>query len=372
MKLDRGEEIDILYTDMSKAFDRIDNNLLLAKLKYIGLPPLFLKWMSSYILNRQQQVTVLGATSKPLTVVSGVPQGSILGPVLFLVYSNDILSSCARGAMYADDLKCYQSINSYDDAHSFQHEIDSVSAATQNCHLNFNESKCSVLKVSRKRNMVQYPYRLNDSPLRLVNNVNDLGIQVTSTLDWNDHVYKICKKANKMLGLLRRCTLAFQKLETRRLLYITIVRTNFSYARQLWSPQKVELIQEMEKVQRRASKFILNLNYLSEITYKERLLSVRILPVSYWLELMDLLFLFKIINGLVSLHSSVCPSIFVAARSTRSTANNGRKLCVKKCKTTTYQNSYFIRVTKLWNILPDDLTSENRSISYFKKNLLLL
>ena len=125
----------------------------------------------------------------------------------------------------------------------------------------------------------------------------------------------------------------------------------------------------MEKVQRRASKFILNLNYLSEITYKERLLSVRILPVSYWLELMDLLFLFKITNGLVSLHSSVCPSIFVAARSTRSSANNGRKLCVKKCKTTTYQNSSFIRVTKLWNILPDDLTSENRSISYFKKNL---
>ena len=172
-----------------------------------------------------------------------------------------------------------------------------------------------------------------------------------------------------MLGLLRRCTLAFQNLETRRLLYITIVRTNFSHASQLWSPQKVELIQEMEKVQRRASKFILNLNYLSEITYKERLLSVRILPVSYWLELMDLLFLFKIINGLVSLYSSVCPSIFVAARSKHSTANNGRKLCVKKCKTTTYQNSYFIRVTKLWNILPDDLTTENRSISYFKKNL---
>ena len=127
MKLNRGEEIDILYTDMSKAFDRVDHNLLLAKLNHIGLPPSLLRWLSSYILNRQQQVTVLGATSKPLTVVSGVPQGSILGPVLFLVYSNDILSSCDRGAMYADDLKCYQSINSYDDALLFQNEINSVS-----------------------------------------------------------------------------------------------------------------------------------------------------------------------------------------------------------------------------------------------------
>ena len=85
MKLDCGEEVDISYTDMSKAFDRVDHNLLLVKLKYLELPPSVLRWLSSYILNRQQQVTVLRATSKPLTVVSGVPQGSILGPILFFV-----------------------------------------------------------------------------------------------------------------------------------------------------------------------------------------------------------------------------------------------------------------------------------------------
>ena len=216
---------------------------------------------------------------------------------------------------------------------------------------------------------IPIPFERFTITVRLVNKVNDLGIQVTSNLDWSDHVYKICKKANKMLGLLRRCSLAFQNSETRRLLYLTIVRSNFSHASQLWSPQKAVLIQEMEKVQRRASKFILNLNYLSEITYKQRLLSLRILPVSYWLELLDLLFLFKVIHGLVSLPPSVCPAILVAVRSTRSNTNNGRKLIVKKCRTTTYQNSYFIRVTKLWNILPNDLTSENRTLCYFKKSL---
>jgi hypothetical protein len=168
--------------------------------------------------------------------------------------------------------KCYRSINSHDDAHLFQTEINSVSVATENCHLDFNESKCSVLKITWKRNIVQYPYQLNDTPLPLVSKVNDLGVLVTSNLDWSDHTYKICKKANKMLGLLRRCTLEFHNPQTTRLLYLTIVRSNFSYASQLWSPQKVELIQEMEKVQRRASTFILNLNYLSEIPYKERLL----------------------------------------------------------------------------------------------------
>jgi hypothetical protein len=173
-----------------------------------------------------------------------------------------------------------------------------------------------------------------------------------------------------MLGLLRRCTLKFHNPQTRRLLYLTIVRSNFSYASQLWSPQKVELIQEMEKVQRRASKFILN--YLSAIPYKERLLSLRILPVSYWLELLDLLFLFKVIHRLVSLLSGVCPAIYVAARRTGSTTNNGRKLVVKKCRTTTYQNSYFIMVTKLWNILPNDLTLENQTLSYLKRVCILI
>ena len=100
-------------------------------------------------------------------------------------------------------------------------------------------------------------------PLALVTDL------VTSNLDWHDHTYKICKKANNMLGLLRRCTLEFQNPQTRRLLYLTIVRSNVSYASQLWAPQKVELITEMEKVQQRASKFILNLAYHSEITYKE-------------------------------------------------------------------------------------------------------
>lgn len=125
----------------------------------------------------------------------------------------------------------------------------------------------------------------------------------------------------------------------------------------------------MEKVQRRASKFILNLNYLSEIPYKERLLSLRILPVSYWLELLDLLFLFKVIHGLVSLPSGVCPAIYIATKRTRSTTNTGRKLIVKKCRTTTYQNSYFIRVVKLWNILPNDLTLNDQTLSYFKRSL---
>lgn len=369
MRLDTGEEIDILYTDMSKAFDRVNHNLLLAKLKHAGLPSPFLKWMSSYISNRQQQVIVLGATSQPLTVVSGVPQGSILGPILFLIYSNDILSSCDKGAMYADDLKCYKSITSYDDAKSFQFEINSVSRATQNCQLDFNESKCSVLRISRKINRVEHSYQINELVLTSVNKIKDLGVHVTSNLDWSEHVYNTSKKANKMLGLLRRCTIAFQRPETRRILYLTLVRSHFSYASQLWAPQKVNPIQEMEKIQRRATKFILNLNYLSVMPYQERLLSLDILPVSYWLELHDLLFLFKVVNGLVSLPLGVCPAFYVGARRTRSSTSRGRQLVVRKCRTTTDQNSYFVRMAKLWNILPCELTLEDQTLSGFKRKL---
>jgi hypothetical protein len=163
--------------------------------------------------------------------------------------------------------------------------------------LDFNESKCSVLRVSRKINKVEYPYKINESKLTLVNKIQDLGIVVTSKLEWNEQVKNVTKKANQMLGLLRRCTLAFPHAKTRRTLYLTLIRLDFSHASQLWAPQKVCLIQEMERVQRRATKFILNLNYLSTTPYQERLLSLDILPVSYWLELHNLLFLFKTINN---------------------------------------------------------------------------
>ena len=95
---------------------------------------------------------------------------------------------------------------------------------------------------------------------------------------------------------------------------------------------------------------------------------IRIVPVCYWLELLDLLFLFKAVHG-ISLPSGARPAIYVARKRTRRTTDNGMKLVVKKCRTTTYQNSYFIRATKLWNILPNDLTLENQSFCYFKKGL---
>jgi hypothetical protein len=202
----------------------------------------------------------------------------------------------------------------------------------------------------------------------LVSKVNDLWVLVTSNLDWSDHTYKICKKANKMLGLLRRCTLEFHNPQTRRLLYLTIVRSNFSYASQLWSPQKVELIQEMEKVQRRASKFILNLNYLSEIPYIKKdychfeyyqfptgLNCSICFSCSRWYMVWYLYRLASALQFTLQGDVHVVPQTMVG---------NWLWKSVER-----YQNSYFIRVTKLWNILPNVLTLENQTLSYFKKSL---
>ena len=132
----------------------------------------------------------------------------------------------------------------------------------------------------------------------------------------------------------------------------------------------VNAIQDMEESSTTSDyNFILNLNYLSVMPYHERLLSLDILPISYWLELHDLLFLFKVFNGSVSLPLGVCPAFYVAARRTRSSTSRGRQLVVRKCRTTTNQNSYFVRTAILWNILPRELTLEDQILSGFKRKL---
>ena len=153
-----------------------------------------------------------------------------------------------------------------------------------------------------------------------------------------------------------------------RTLFSGLVRPHLGYATQIWAPQSIKLTSKLERIQRRATRFILNLPYSSTISYNSCLQTLNLLPICYWHELLDLVFFFKITHGLVNVDSSVLPDVRKYRR-TRSTTTNIKKYIPKKCKTTTYQKSFLVRACRIWNCLADELDYSLVTLTLFKSVL---
>ncbi|CAB3996295.1 Hypothetical predicted protein [Paramuricea clavata] len=254
-ELDRGKQIDVLYLDMSKAFDRVSHVELIHRLREFGFGGSVLDWFNSYLTNRYQQTTVLEATSKPLPVTLGVPQGSILGSLLFLLYENHLSNAVTNSniATFADNTKIFKTINSISDAAALQCDLSKFEKGSTNGNLELNASKCKVLRVTRKHNKIIYPYTLHNTILGSTDSERDLGILTSSSLTWSKHVEYQYAKASKTLGYIRRSTFDIKDIAVRRTLYLTLVRTQLCYGSQIWAPQIINLIQRTERLQRRAT-----------------------------------------------------------------------------------------------------------------------
>ena len=176
-------------------------------------------------------------------------------------------------------------------------------------------------------------YTLSGTPVQQSSSQKDLGIITTSDLKWNKQVQEISTKANKMLGFVKRTAFDIRQRQLRKVLYLTMVRSQLAYGSQVWAPQTVNNIMTVERVQRRATKFILSLPYQTDISYKERLITIGIIPICYWHEYLDLVYLYKCIIS----NSDRNISIKTPARESRNTnAINGILLEVAKCKTVRY------------------------------------
>ena len=242
-QLDRGKQIDVIYLDMSKAFDKVSHQRLLC-FRECGFGGNILNWFRSYLQDRRQQTTILGTSSSPSQVTSGVPQGSILRPMLFLLYENDLPSSVKNSsiATYADDTKIFKEISNIGDAKALQEDLTNFEPTSFDAGLLLNSSKCKTVRVIRKYHSTEYPYTLQDDILPDSENERDLGIWISNNLTWRKQVLEQCSKASKMLGFIKRSTRTITNCKARRTLYFTLVRSQMDYATQLWSPQTIDLI----------------------------------------------------------------------------------------------------------------------------------
>lgn len=367
--LDRGGQVDTLYLDMSKAFDKVSHELLIQKLQEYGFGGRLLQWFNSYLTNRQQRVTVLGATSNTLPVTSGVPQGSILGPALFLLYVNDLPDAIKSSSvsMFADDTKIFKEIKSAADADLLQKDLSNLESWSTASGLLFNKNKCHAQSITRKTKPVITTYKMNESNLKSTRCERDLGVWVSSDLTWTKQILDQNARANKLLGYIRRNTRCIRSIAVRKSIYLALVRSNLSYATQIWCPQTVELISRLERTQRRATKYILKLPFQCSVSYSSRLQSLNLLPICYWHEFLDMVFFFKVVNGLVTVNQSILPRIYCPTRQTRSSSNsNIIKYVPPKCKSSTYQHSFTVRTIRIWNTLAQDLNLNMVNLRSFK------
>ena len=278
--LDSSGQADIIYLDFSKAFDSVPHHLLLHKLRSFGFNGSLYQWFSSYITSRKQRVVIDGEYSDWCNVTSWVPQGSILGPVLFLLYINDLtdcVSNNTNVALFADDVKIYREINSLHDCLLLQHDLTSLDNWSKKWKLNFNYDKCKVLKVARVIKN-DHNYVMNNILLENMSNFNDLGINISSDLDWQLHIHLKVNKANSMLAFIKR-TYGYSPMpDAKRMLYLTLIRSGLLYGSTVWYPNKA-CKKLLEGVQRRATIYILN---DFESSYKQRLHEAKLVPLLYY------------------------------------------------------------------------------------------
>ena len=226
-------------------------------MNYYGIQGKTLAWINSWLTERFQRVAVDGEASSFVKVTSGVPQGTVLGPLLFLLFINDIhenLDSTLR--LFADDALLYRSINTMNDSVILQNDIDKLVSWSKAWQMQFNVTKCHTMKISRKKEPVLMDYCIDGRKLSPVTNHPNLGVLLSNNLRWNSHVENIVVKANKALGFVRRNLSRPCSERTKRLAYVTIVRPNLEYATAVWDPYRQEQIDSIETVQRRAARFI--------------------------------------------------------------------------------------------------------------------
>uniref|UniRef100_A0A1X7TJF3 Reverse transcriptase domain-containing protein n=1 Tax=Amphimedon queenslandica TaxID=400682 RepID=A0A1X7TJF3_AMPQE len=306
--------------------------------------------IKAYLSGRQQCVTVRGCQSGLLPVTSGVPQGSLLGPLFFILFINDLPGCTIHSNMllFADDSKCSKSIASSSNCLLLQEDLDRVCEWSTSSGLKFNFQKTFLVRYRRKRAApIVFNYCFGESTVPCNTSCKDLGIIFQEDLSWSAQVKAVLAKAYKTLSLLRR---TFRAASTptvvKKKLYLSLIIPIFTYCAPIWRPSLIKDILALEQFQRRATKYILN-DYSS--SYYSRLVALRILPLMYRLELVDVMFFVSSLKQ-PSPHFNILDYVSFCSSTTRSSSK--WKLIHKSSPSSSVWHSFSWRFPRLWNHLP--------------------
>lgn len=366
--LDKKMEVHSVYTDFQKAFDVVPHDLLLFKMeRQFGISDNTLHWFRSYLTDRFQRVVLNGIAAQWVKVTSGVPQGSILGPVLFLMYVNDLPAECqnSKALLFADDAKIFRAISCKSDCLLLQHDLNRIFEWSIKWKIQLKMDKCFMIPFTNKtKHFVTYSYNLGTFVLETVNVIKDLGIYFTSNFTFRFHIDQIVSKSNRMLGFIHRTTKHFEDCSILITLYRSLVLSKLEYCCSIWSPSQVYLIEKLERVQQRVVKWLAfksRLRY-SDTEYPVLCARFGLTPLRRRRLQLDLRNLNKTLNGRTN-----CPYLLSQVNlnvPTRTLRHNdlfsiSSRLCLRR-------NSYLPRVQNVANSVKNQIDVFDQNIVSFK------
>lgn len=356
---ENSRSVDIIYLDFRKAFDTVPHSRLLEKLRAHGIRGSVLNWIEEWLRARKQRVVIDGESSDWVSVTSGVPQGSVLGPLLFIIYVNDLdINLASTLSKFADDTKIGGKVETIEDKIKIQADLDKIAEWSLKWKMDFNVDKCNVLHIGSKN--VNFQYTMLGKVLNSVNEQKDLGVIVSNNFKVEKQSSIAVGKANRMLSFISR-NFHYKSRDIVLPLYKSLVRPHLEYAIQFWCPYMRKDIEKLERVQRRVTKLIPSIRHKN---YEQRLEIANIPSLETRRLRGDLIQVFKILNRF----DNVCASNYFEISQESRTRNNGFKLSGRKFSTSAAKNYFTYRTVNKWNELPANVV-ESTSVNMFKNRL---
>ena len=344
-------QIDMAVLDFSKAFDKVPHARLMSKLRLMGITGNTAVWIKSFLGDRSQRVVVDGSASNSAPVKSGVPQGTVLGPLLFLCYINDLPSVIhpdSQVRLFADDCLVYRVIKSTSDQIGFQEDLDKLSQWGRLWGMKFNTKKCNILTVTNKENPLLKLYQIDDNILQHVEMATYLGVLLTGDLSFSDHIRETVSKANRKLGFLKR-NLKQCPSQMKKTAYLSFVRSGLEYSATIWDPHTDIESDALEMVQNRALRWICGFGPWDECSITQLRADLDLKTLRARREQQRLTLMYKVTHGEVA----VAPSdLGLEALPSRLRANHEHCYKEKKARTDRLKYSMVHRTIPLWNKLP--------------------
>lgn len=371
--MDSGNMVDLILFDFSKAFDTVNHQILFTKLSHLGIDGSILSWIKSFLSYRTMEVVVGGQNSSSFPVISGVPQGSVLGPCLFLIYINHVSSTLISNyKLFADDLKLYllikpQSFLSVLQGISVvQKDINSLIEVAESWDLKINVNKTKIMSfgtnLRRTHDLGPYSsYTVKGKPICFSSVAVDLGITVDPSLRFHHHIQNLVSKAAGLSYSLIKSTLCRSPSFMTKL-FITHIRPLLEFASSVWNTGYITDLSLLESVQRRWTKLISGCEGMS---YDQRLKLLNLYSVKGRLLRADLIKCWKIFNGL----SPITPThLFRMAPALGITRGHKLKILVPHSSCEARHRFFSVRMVKVWNSLPPEV-AESSNLNSFKAGL---